>query len=149
MNSNSTFNKLNNTQLINIAKRITYLRTTILHMTQRDFAASISIGQAYLSLIETGKKFVSKSVIDNILLNYNVNITWLLQGLGTDNDIFLTDASIKESFDTSMNNLISQLVINYHLSDQDEKFLKKYFSLTPAERIKFINSISSISELFN
>ena len=97
-NTNST---LNGEDLKNITSRVIYLRNQILHMTQSEFASVLKMSQTYLSLIESGKKAITKPTIDNILSTFKVNMEWLLFGIGTDDEIFLSTSYTKEYFTKS------------------------------------------------
>lgn len=102
-NTNST---LNGEDLKNITSRVIYLRNQILHMTQSEFASVLKMSQTYLSLIESGKKAITKPTIDNILSTFKVNMEWLLFGIGT---------MMKSSFQHHIQrNILQNLLRNPH-----------------------------------
>ena len=146
----NTNSMLSNEDLKNIATRITYLRNQVLHMTQSEFASALHMSQTYLSLIESGKKIITKSAIDNILSTFKVNMEWLMFGIGNDEDIFLSSTYTKEYFTkSSQDSALSALQTAYQLKNNDVDFIKWYLSLPAKERNNFQSSIKAISNLIN
>ena len=131
----------------NIATRITYLRNNILHMTQNEFSSALKISQTYLSLIESGKKAVSKATIENVLLTFNVNMEWLMFGIGSDDEIFLNHTS-KESILRSMpDSSLDELQKTYQLTHNELHFVQWFVTLPSKEREMFLSSLNCISAL--
>lgn len=146
-NTNST---LNEEDLKNIASRITYLRNQVLHMTQSEFASVLNMSQTYLSLIESGKKTITKSTIDNILSTFKINMEWLLFGIGTDEDIFLSSSYTKEYFTKSaQKSALSALQDAYQLKNNEIDFVNWYLSLSSKERSHFLSCIEGLSDLMS
>ena len=138
-NTNST---LNGEDLKNITSRVIYLRNQILHMTQSEFASVLKMSQTYLSLIESG--------IDNILSTFKVNMEWLLFGIGTDEDIFLSTSYTKEYFTKStQESALSALQNAYQLKNDETDFVKWYLSLSSKERSHFLSCIEGLSDLMS
>lgn len=136
-----------NEEFKNIATRITYLRNNILHMTQDEFSSALKISQTYLSLIESGKKAVSKATIKNVLLTFNVNMEWLMFGIGSDDEIFLNHTS-KESILQSMpDSSLDALKKAYQLTDNELHFVQWFVTLPSKEREMFLSSLDCISAL--
>lgn len=63
-------------------KRVKYLRKEILHMTQEEFAKSINISRSNIGNIEIGRINLTDRVISDICDIHDVNIEWLLKGIG-------------------------------------------------------------------
>ena len=146
-NTNPT---LNEEDLKNTASRITYLRNQVLHMTQSEFASVLNVSQTYLSLIESGKKTITKSTIDNILSTFKINMEWLLFGVGTDEDIFLSSSYTKEYFTKSaQESALSSLQDTYQLKNDEINFVNWYLSLSSKERSHFLSCIEGLSDLMS
>lgn len=129
-----------------MAKRISYLRNDILHMTQAEFSSLLKISQTYLSLIEAGKKKITKSLLTNILTTFHVNADWLLSGIGTDQDIFLDEINPKEytvSYDSA--NTLHDLQKFCQLSNDDLDFISWFISLSAKDRALFLSCIENFS----
>ena len=134
-NTNST---LNGEDLKNITSRVIYLRNQILHMTQSEFASVLKMSQTYLSLIESGKKTITKSTIDNILSTFKVNMEWLLFGIGTE---YFTKSTQESA--------LSALQNAYQLKNNETDFVKWYLSLSSKERSHFLSCIEGLSDLMS
>lgn len=132
---------LSDTELSDIAKRITYLRQDILHMTQTEFSAPISISQTYLSQIELCQKKITASTLQKICSHFKVKREWLILGEGP--DIFLTpEETMQTIIDAEQDAAITSLISAYHLDTSNEEFLRWYLSLTPEKRLCLQNAIS-------
>ena len=81
--------------------RIKQLRKE-LHMTQEDFARSISLHRSTISTYESGKVIPPDSVLDNICHVFKVNRRWLSDGAG---DMFTAERTEKEENDLFKKNL--------------------------------------------
>ena len=146
-NTNST---LNGEDLKNITSRVIYLRNQILHMTQSEFASVLKMSQTYLSLIESGKKAITKPTIDNILSTFKVNMEWLLFGIGTDDEIFLSTSYTKEYFTKStQESALSALQNAYQLKNNETDFVKWYLSLSSKERSHFLSCIEGLRNIIS
>jgi Predicted transcriptional regulators len=51
--------------------------------TQTEFGEKTSIGQGYLTNIETGRREVSDKIVKLICATFNVDYLWLTTGIGT------------------------------------------------------------------
>ena len=108
------------------------------------------MSQTYLSLIESGKKAITKPTIDNILSTFKVNMEWLLFGIGTDDEIFLSTSYTKEYFTKStQESALSALQNAYQLKNNETDFVKWYLSLSSKERSHFLSCIEGLSDLMS
>ena len=120
-------------------ERIRYLRKSILHISQDDFAKEIGISRSNLGNIETGAVNLTERVISDVCRVFNVNETWLRSGEG---DMFVElppeDMYFKAATELSIDNdeLAKQIVIEYWKLDKDSRKLLKDFILRVAENIK-------------
>lgn len=146
----SNIDNLNDNELKGIASRITYLRNDILHMTQQEFCAILNMSQTYLSLLENGKKQIQKTTIDKILITFKVNMEWLIYGIGTDEDIFLSGLVTKDYLTKiSQNEVFSDLQKVYQLKEQDIQFLQWYLNLPSSARASFHSITDKLQELIS
>lgn len=147
-NSVSNINNLSEHELKDISSRITHLRNDILHMTQLEFCTILDISQTYLSLIENGKKQLQKDTIDKILITFRVNIEWLLYGVGSDEEIFLSDVITKDYLtQSSQNEVLTNLKKVFQLKDRDIQFIKWYLDLPTFARTSFHSIIDKLKDL--
>lgn len=103
-----------------IASRITLVRTE-LHLTQKEFADKLGMGQSTINMIERGQRKVSKRHIKAICSVYNVNEDWLCSGKGkmfTKNDV----------------TLIKRLKQEYELTDEETELLSVFLELPKETR---------------
>ncbi|MDD3417673.1 MAG: helix-turn-helix transcriptional regulator [Lachnospiraceae bacterium] len=146
-NSVSNINNLSEHELKEISSRITHLRNDILHMTQLEFCTVLDMSQTYLSMLESGKKQIQKNTIDKILITFRVNIEWLLYGVGSDEDIFLSDVITKDYLtQSSQSEVLADLKRVFQLKDRDIQFLKWYLSLPTSARTSFHSIIDKIKD---
>ncbi|QWR76686.1 helix-turn-helix domain-containing protein [Candidatus Magnetomonas plexicatena] len=66
---------------INIGSRIKKIRTGR-HLTQRMFAKELETSAGYISEIESGKKLPGTEIMLSLMRRFNININWLLSGMG-------------------------------------------------------------------
>lgn len=136
----------------NIAARITYLRNNILHMTQAEFSSALKISQTYLSLIESGKKPVSQTMIENIISKFDVTTEWLVLGIGSDKAIFAQQPISKNPFHQSISSsAFDELKNTYHLTDNEMDFIQWFVTLPSKERASYLSGldyIAAISHLY-
>lgn len=141
---------LSEKELKGIASRITYLRNDILHMTQQEFCTILNISQTYLSLLENGKKQIQKTTIDKILVTFKVNIEWLIYGIGTDEDIFLSGSITKDYLTkVSQNKVLSDLQKVYQLKERDVQFLQWYLDLPSSARTSLHSITDKLQKLIS
>ena len=149
-NSISNIKNLNENELKDIASRIIYLRNDILHMTQQEFCTILNISQTYLSMLENGKKQIQKNTIDKLLITFHVNIEWLLYGVGTDNDIFLSDTITRDYLTkSSQKEVLSDLQKVYQLKKRDLQFLQWYLSLPTSARTTLHSLTDKLKEILS
>lgn len=106
-----------------ISSRITQLRTG-LHLTQKDFADQLGMGQSTINMIEKGQRNVSNRHIKAICSVYNVNEDWLRFGKG---EMFAKDAPMK------------RLVQEYDLDAEEEELLTVFLELPKETRRSVID----------
>ncbi|MEO5358426.1 MAG: helix-turn-helix domain-containing protein [Nitrospirae bacterium YQR-1] len=66
---------------INIGSRIKRIRKAK-KLTQRIFAQELETSAGYISEIESGKKLPGSELMVSLMRRFNININWLLSGLG-------------------------------------------------------------------
>lgn len=81
-----------------INERIKYLRKNILHLTQEELAPEIKISRSNLGAIEIGRITVTDRVKDDICSAFNVNIDWLENGVGGDDNIFVKTTPYEKAY---------------------------------------------------
>ncbi|NIM17292.1 MAG: helix-turn-helix domain-containing protein [Candidatus Aminicenantes bacterium] len=69
-------------EIVELGNRLKDLRKA-LHISQKDFAASIDVSASFLSEVEAGKTKPGFDFFYNISKNFNVNMAFLLHGTGT------------------------------------------------------------------
>lgn len=131
---------LSSIELQQIANRIVYLRQNILRMTQHQFADSVEISQPYLSLLENQKKEFNMDTLIQIATSLNVNLNWLIYGIGGDENIFQQGYHEQRQQEESL----AALKKAYSLKSTDIEFIQKYLSLSDKER----SAITKASDAF-
>ena len=82
--------------------------------------------------------------------SFKVNMEWLLFGIGTDEDIFLSTSYTKEYFTKStQESALSALQNAYQLKNDETDFVKWYLSLSSKERSHFLSCIEGLSDLMS
>lgn len=149
-NSISTINNLSEDELKEISSRITHLRNDILHMTQLEFCTVLNISQTYLSMLENGKKQIQKNTLDKILVTFKLNIEWLLYGVGSDEDIFLSDVITKDYLTkSSQDEVLSDLQKIFQLKERDIHFFKWYLDLPATARTSLHSIIDKLNDFIS
>ena len=147
---NSLLHKLTHTEISDIAKRIIYLRSTILHMTQLQFATAVNISQTYLSLLENNKKDINMSTILQISSSLRVNLDWLIYGIGDDNNIFQAENITKDYLlQISRAAALHELQTSYALKSNEVEFISWYLNLSSKERQCYASALKTIAELYH
>lgn len=103
-----------------INERIYRLRKH-LGLSQEAFGQRIGIKKASISMIEKGKNNPSEQTIKSICRVFDVNESWLKDGIG---DMFLNTS--KDLFD--------QLANKYNLNEFDIKVIKRYVNFSKEQR---------------
>ena len=89
---------------MNIGQRIKKIRQ-MLDKSQQDLADELNITKQAISNIETGKCAAGINLLSKLLIDYNVNLNYLVGGIGS---VFL----VNESSDSSLKNEILKEVEN-------------------------------------
>lgn len=131
-----------------IAKRILYLRTEVLHMTQSDFAAALKIGQSYLSQLESGKKTVNEALLKNIALAFSVNIDWLLRGSHALSMFVSEDAAKELHSEIVKEDAMKSIQKAFSLKSEEYDAVLLLLNLPPKERQKCLNAFMVIQDVF-
>lgn len=100
--------------------RIKQLRKA-LGMTQQKFADSIGVKQNTVAQYEIGRNEPIESVIALICKEFNVNRSWLVEGVG---DMF---TNLPET-------IIDELAIQYELSDEEKEMVSSFCKLPKEQR---------------
>lgn len=109
-----------------INERVSILRKQ-LGKNQKDFAETLAIKQAALSMIENGQRDLSEKNIKLICASYKVNYDWLVNGIGY---MFQSDDSdaqaIVDSVMTGDNDFAKKILVKFaKLSDEHWKQLQE------------------------
>ena len=109
-----------------INERVSILRKQ-LGKNQKDFAETLAIKQAALSMIENGQRDLSEKNIKLICASYKVNYDWLVNGIG---DMFQSDdgdaQAIVDSVMTGDNDFAKKILVKFaKLSDEHWKQLQE------------------------
>ena len=131
--------ELNHAELQQITDRIIYLRQDVLCMSQQQFADVIGISQTYLSLLENQNKEFNIELIMQIVSSLNVNLNWLIYGIGGNDNIF----QARHNKLHQQSEALDALKKAYSLRDTDIEFIQRYISLSDKER----SSLSKMSEV--
>lgn len=126
-----------------IANRIIYLRQNILRMPQHQFADMIEISQPYLSLLENQKKELNMETLMQIASVFNINLDWLIYGIGGDKNIFQKGYHEQHQ----QTEALVSLKKAYSLKDADIEFIQKYLSLSDKERSSIIKASNVLRKL--
>lgn len=147
-NNDLFFQNLSTDDYSGIASRIIYLRAEVLHMSQIQFASLLKISQTYLSMVETGRKHISDSIVQRIISTLSVNFEWLVYGVGNDDEIFLSNTVTKEYLESSSQSAsLSALQAAYSLNASEMDYISWYLSLTREERKQYVNAMKTISSM--
>lgn len=145
---NNLINNLSPEEIDGVSKRIVYLRNSILHMTQLQFANHVKISQTYLSMLENGKKEILDSTICQIATSLHVNLDWLVYGIGGDENIFQSETLTKEYFEeTAQHAVLVDLQAAYSLKPNEMDFVSWFLKLSSKDKQKYIAAIGAISDL--
>lgn len=115
---------------MNTNDRVKLLRST-LHLNQDTFGEKLGIKKSAVSKIEKGENGLKDQLAKLICKTYNVNYFWLRDGIG-------------EMFIDLPETVIDEMKVTYHLSDDEEKIIKNYLSLSEDDRSAFINILKKL-----
>ena len=101
-------------------ERIKEIRET-LNLSQEAFGKRIGITRASISNMEKGTRNPSEQTIISICREFDVNYSWLKEGLG-------------EMFSDLPNTLIDQVAEEYDLDEIDKMIVKGYLQLSEDKR---------------
>lgn len=107
-------------EVLNLNTRIKQLRKA-LGMTQQKFADSIGVKQNTVAQYEIGRNEPIESVIALICKEFNVNRSWLVEGVG---DMF---TNLPET-------IMDELAIQYELSDEEKEMVSSFCKLSKEQR---------------
>lgn len=107
-------------EVLNLNTRIKQLRKA-LGMTQQKFADSIGVKQNTVAQYEIGRNEPIESVIALICKEFNVNRSWLVEGVG---DMF---TNLPET-------IMDELAIQYELSDEEKEMVSSFCKLSNEQR---------------
>lgn len=113
-----------------IGDRIYYLRKE-LNLSQEAFGNKIGIKKASVSLIEKGKNNPSEQTVKSICREFNVNYSWLMNGMG---EIFL------ETEDA----LLDALAEEYGLSEIHVRMIKEFLKLEDHDKDVFVRYLENV-----
>ena len=144
----SLIDDLSPEEISQITERIAYLRSTILQMTQSQFADNVNMSQAYLSLLENGKKELTMSAIRQISSSLRVNLDWLIYGIGDDDNVFQSEKITKSYLEASgKSSALAALQKAYTLKPDELDFISRYLDMSSKERLQYSNALKTIAEL--
>lgn len=115
-----------------IQERIIKIRTDA-ELSQADFGNKLNIGNSSVSLLESGKRNLSKRTAADICEKFNVNPEWLESGEG-------------EPYNDAKTPTIKLLKAEYKLDDLDIQIIDNYLELSPIERQVFKDYVKKIKE---
>lgn len=97
-----------------------------LGLNQKSFAEKLGITDSGLSNLESGKRNLTEQMILSICREYNVNRSWLTEGVG---DMFI---NLPET-------ILDELAIQYDLSDDERELISDFCNLTKDQRHTIMN----------
>ena len=115
-----------------IQERIIKIRTDA-ELSQADFGNKLNIGNSSVSLLESGKRNLSKRTAADICEKFNVNPEWLETGEG-------------EPYNDAKTPTIKLLKAEYNLDEVDVQIIEAYLNLSPIERQVFKDYVKKIKE---
>lgn len=116
----------------NIVQRMVSMRKNELHLTQPQLAERLGYSQTYISLVESGERELTSELLSAFVQEFRPSKQWIMYGAG---DPFWEDAN---KSDLHVSEILSSLRGPCSLSDDDEKYLLWYLTLTPEDRKKVI-----------
>lgn len=102
--------------------------------SQQKFADKIKLSANFINLIERGSRNPSERTLNDISVEFNVNLEWLKTGEG--------DMYDEESEDVVIKSLKSE----YNLDDIDLEIIQTYIKMAPLERQVFKDFIKNIAD---
>ena len=132
---------LSKDEQIVIIKRIKYVISDCLHITQYSFARSIGYSQSYISRTISLDKDLTESFIDKIVSTYDIDPDWLLYGSGTAPEE-LDQSSVVDDKKAEALRLLCKV---YNLNSKDADFISELLALPYEKRSKLYNSTRAIS----
>lgn len=99
-------------------ERIKLIRNSIKGMSQQKMADFFGFSRTYLSSIENDKDQLSRKHLSKLLLTYNVNINFVLEGIGS---MFIGEFDVKEKITPELQQIVKDevksLLSEYGLTD--------------------------------
>lgn len=115
-----------------IQQRIIKIRTDA-GLSQAAFGNILNISNSTISLMESGRRELSKRTAADVCEKFNVNSEWLETGKG-------------EPYNDAVTPTLKLLKAEYKLDDLDVQIIEKYMELSPIERQVFKDYIKKIKD---
>ena len=107
-----------------------------LGLNQTEFGRRLGVTTAAISKIESGERGLTEQMLLAICREFGINETWLRTGEGN-------------MFKRTIDDLITQLSVQYNLDALDCKILKIYINLPKDHRQLFKDAVSKLLEAAN
>ena len=78
-----------------------------LDLSQEEFGAIFDIKKQFVSNIEKDRVYLNNDKLVKLLVDYNVNINYLLAGIG---EMFITDKKAPQSFEAQVEDIFNKLL---------------------------------------
>ena len=92
---------------MNVASRIKKVRQ-LLNKSQQELANELNITKQAISNIETGKCAAGLNLLSKLLIDYGVNLNYIIGGKGS---VFLTDEKTSASLKSAILNEVENMLI--------------------------------------
>jgi transcriptional regulator with XRE-family HTH domain len=97
-----------------IGERLKEIRE-YLRLSQEELGSQIGLTKSGISCVEKNKSFMSKEVLSKLIIDLNVNLNYLVAGIG---EMFISDKNTKdEDFDKKVEQKVTELLKKHGLSD--------------------------------
>lgn len=123
---------------MNVGERVKMIRKEK-KLTQESFGERLGTTKNNISMIESGKNNLTEAMAKAICREFNVDYFWLTEGTG---EMFISP--IKNG-----NDLISELVEQYSLSEESRSILEAYITMTDEQRDKIDSFVDVIVQSVN
>lgn len=119
-------------------ERIKYLRKNKLNLTREEFGKLLGVSESVIVNIELNrlsKPEQKEPLLKLICSTFNVNYSWLKDGIG----------DMESDFRTS---ILDDLVEEYNLDEVDRQIVENYMKLDPTSKQVLKDYIKSLSQLW-
>lgn len=113
------------------SERIKYLRKNKLHLTQVEFAERLGLTGPAVTGWEKGIKNPTDATIKHICKEFNVNYSWLVDGMG-------------EMFTNPNDALIEGIKNKYKLRDVEVRLIEQFIKLDEKDRDILLNYLENV-----